>query len=277
MPAHWPGASLAAVALARVNQRTSLPSSIASCPGGPGQLCVHTAAGQQPWTVAGAWVVLCSNVGWSTTPAACTLHCRRFPTAPLLAAGYSLGSILLTKYVAEADLGLFEEAGSQQAPGAPAAAQTLPPGAQPSFQTAPGAASSSSRQARSEPAASTSGRSGRSGSYSSRAEQAAAAAAEAAAGGVRLRGSGLVATVLVSSPVCIHATNAKLSKAWNFEVCCPAYSYLFALWGHCTAGAVHPLACAAAAVQLPQRPCAWPPLPCSLCTTWLSPTSCAST
>ena len=30
---------------------------------------------------------------------------RRFPDAPLFAAGYSLGSLILTKYLAEADTG----------------------------------------------------------------------------------------------------------------------------------------------------------------------------
>lgn len=35
--------------------------------------------------------------------------CSRFPEAPLMAAGYSLGSVLLAKYVAEADNGLYSE------------------------------------------------------------------------------------------------------------------------------------------------------------------------
>lgn len=64
----------------------------------------------------------------------------RFPSAPLMAAGYSLGSVLLTKYVAEADVGLFGAGGS-----------------------------------------------------------------------------GLVAAVLVSPPVCIHSTNSRLSKPTSFE------------------------------------------------------------
>lgn len=33
--------------------------------------------------------------------------CSRFPDAPLMAAGYSLGSVLLAKYLAEADNGLY--------------------------------------------------------------------------------------------------------------------------------------------------------------------------
>ena len=36
--------------------------------------------------------------------AVCELR-RRFPAAPIVAAGYSLGAMLLTKYLAEADSG----------------------------------------------------------------------------------------------------------------------------------------------------------------------------
>lgn len=36
----------------------------------------------------------------------------RYPRAPLMAVGYSLGSVLLTKYVAEADVGAFGSGGS---------------------------------------------------------------------------------------------------------------------------------------------------------------------
>lgn len=39
---------------------------------------------------------------------------RRFPDAPLFAAGYSLGSIILTKYLAEADTGKWAGQGVQQ-------------------------------------------------------------------------------------------------------------------------------------------------------------------
>lgn len=61
----------------------------------------------------------------------------RFPGAPLLGAGFSLGSVLLAKYLAEADHGLYSSAGA---------------------------------------------------------------------------GSGLVAAALVSPPICLHATNAKLGR-----------------------------------------------------------------
>ena len=38
---------------------------------------------------------------------------RRFPDAPLFAAGYSLGSLILTKYLAEADTGKWVGEGTQ--------------------------------------------------------------------------------------------------------------------------------------------------------------------
>jgi predicted alpha/beta-fold hydrolase len=37
---------------------------------------------------------------------------RRFPEAPLFAAGYSLGSLILTKYLAEADTGKWTNQGA---------------------------------------------------------------------------------------------------------------------------------------------------------------------
>lgn len=43
------------------------------------------------------------------------LLCSRFPDAPLMAAGYSLGSVLLAKYLAEADNGLYLHLDQQQA------------------------------------------------------------------------------------------------------------------------------------------------------------------
>ncbi len=38
---------------------------------------------------------------------------RRFPDAPLFAAGYSLGALILTKYLAEADTGKWPGQGAQ--------------------------------------------------------------------------------------------------------------------------------------------------------------------
>lgn len=38
---------------------------------------------------------------------------RRFPDAPLFAAGYSLGALILTKYLAEADTGKWPGKGAQ--------------------------------------------------------------------------------------------------------------------------------------------------------------------
>lgn len=43
--------------------------------------------------------------------AVCELR-RRFPGAPIVAAGYSLGAMLLTKYLAEADSGHWPGAGA---------------------------------------------------------------------------------------------------------------------------------------------------------------------
>jgi predicted alpha/beta-fold hydrolase len=40
---------------------------------------------------------------------------RRFPDAPLFAAGYSLGALILTKYLAEADTGKWPGQGRQHA------------------------------------------------------------------------------------------------------------------------------------------------------------------
>ena len=44
--------------------------------------------------------------------AVCELQ-RRFPGAPIVAAGYSLGAMLLTKYLAEADSGHWPGEGTQ--------------------------------------------------------------------------------------------------------------------------------------------------------------------
>lgn len=48
--------------------------------------------------------------------------CSRFPAAPLTAAGYSLGSVLLAKYLAEADNGLYIQQQDEQQQGAEASA-----------------------------------------------------------------------------------------------------------------------------------------------------------
>ena len=45
--------------------------------------------------------------------AVCELR-RRFPGAPIVAAGYSLGAMLLTKYLAEADSGHWPGEGAQR-------------------------------------------------------------------------------------------------------------------------------------------------------------------
>ncbi|GBF97751.1 hypothetical protein Rsub_10915 [Raphidocelis subcapitata] len=92
---------------------------------------------------------------------------RRFPAAPLFAVGYSLGSVLLAKFVAEADSGLH--------------------GPSPAVEGAARAA----------------------------AEGKAGSKAHGGGGGGsawgRLSGSGLVAVALVSAPVCLHCTNARLA------------------------------------------------------------------
>jgi hypothetical protein len=61
------------------------------------------------------------------------LLCSRFPDAPLMAAGYSLGSVLLAKYVAEADNGLYlhldqeqQEAASNSSSSGGSAGESVP-------------------------------------------------------------------------------------------------------------------------------------------------------
>lgn len=120
---------------------------------------------------------------------ALTSVARRFPSAPLFAVGYSLGSVLLAKYLAEADSGLHGPspvitgaARAAAAAGATGAAEALQQGS-------PGSA----------------------------------AAAAAVNRWSNLSGSGLVAAALVSAPVCLHCTNSKLARArpsimYNFAV-----------------------------------------------------------
>ncbi|WIA39100.1 hypothetical protein OEZ86_005239 [Tetradesmus obliquus] len=97
----------------------------------------------------------------------------RFPAAPLMAVGYSLGSVLLAKYLAEADNGLYSRHETQQ---------------------------QQQQQQQQQP----SGAAAVSDDSSSSSGQAPAAAP--------LRGSGLVGAALVSPPVCLHSTNSKMGK-----------------------------------------------------------------
>eukprot|EP00879_Flechtneria_rotunda_P006919 GHRR01007266.1.p1 GENE.GHRR01007266.1~~GHRR01007266.1.p1 ORF type:complete len:450 (+),score=182.46 GHRR01007266.1:895-2244(+) len=90
-----------------------------------------------------------------------------------MAAGYSLGSVLLAKYVAEADNGLYSSDQQRQQQQPPA----TPPGVSMEDLGSPAAVASSGP-----------------GSLPD------------------LNGSGLVAAALVSPPVCLHSTNSKLGK-----------------------------------------------------------------
>jgi hypothetical protein len=98
-----------------------------------------------------------------------------------MAVGYSLGSVLLAKYLAEADNGLYTRTDQQhQHP------------QQQQQQTSAASAASAAAD-------------GSSSSSSSSSDGQAPAAAP-------LRGSGLVGAALVSPPVCLHSTNNKMGK-----------------------------------------------------------------
>ncbi|KAI8475440.1 MAG: Alpha/Beta hydrolase protein [Monoraphidium minutum] len=118
---------------------------------------------------------------------ALTSVARRFPAAPLFAVGYSLGSVLLAKYLAEADAGLL--------------------GPSPAVAGAARAAAAAGSEGAAE-------------------ELQAGAPGSAHRGGnpwCGLSGSGLVAAALVSAPVCLHCTNSRLARfspdiLYNFAV-----------------------------------------------------------
>jgi hypothetical protein len=95
-----------------------------------------------------------------------------------MAVGYSLGSVLLAKYLAEADNGLYTRSDKQQ--------------------------QQQQAQVSGVAAAAESGAVVSSADSSSSSGPAPAAAP--------LRGSGLVGAALVSPPVCLHSTNNKMGK-----------------------------------------------------------------
>lgn len=118
----------------------------------------------------------------------------RFPQAPLFAAGYSLGGVILTKYLAEADCGLHGDFPPMPSPSHP-----------PPTSSSSGDSSSSSNVQRRH-----------SGDEEGRAqeeeEEATPSLLSSWAGN-----SGLTAAAVVSSPICLTQSSENISKPWTLE------------------------------------------------------------